>query len=476
MQKISMDELTSPSSSSSFMSFCQDSYPPLQQRLQFILQSRPEWWVYAIFWQASKDATGRLVLSWGDGHFRGTEEFAAKACCKQNQLKFGFNLERKMTNKESQTLFSDDMEMDRLADVDAIDYEWFYTVSVTRSFAVEDGILGKTFGSWAFIWLTGNHELQMYECERVKEARMHGVQTLVCISTTCGVVELGSSNTIDKDWSLVQLCKSIFGGDTACLVSKEPSHESQIQIPNTCLLDIGTFSASQKETFTQKQNEDDKNKKDATGQGRSSSDSARSDSDGNFTAGNTDRFKKRGRKQLNGEELPINHVEAERQRRERLNHRFYALRSAVPNVSKMDKASLLADAVTYIKELKATVDELQSKLEAVSKKSKSTNVTDNQSTDSMIDHMRSSSSYKAKGMELDVTIVGSEAMIRFLSPDVNYPAARLMDVLREVEFKVHHASMSSIKEMVLQDVVVRVPDGLTDEEVVRSAILQRMQN
>ncbi|OAY59726.1 transcription factor MYC2 [Manihot esculenta] len=470
-----MEEIASPSSSSSFMSFYQDSSPPLQQRLQFILQSRPEWWVYAILWQVSKDVTGRLVLSWADGHFRGAKEFAAKACNKQNQPKFGFNLERKMINKESQTPFSDDMDMDRFADVDVIDYEWFYTVSVTRSFHVEDGILGSTFGSGAFIWLTGSHELQMYECERVKEARMHGLQTLACISTSCGVIELGSSITIDRDWSLVQLCKSLFGGETACFVSKDLSHESQLHIPNTSFLDISVFSASQKETSTEKQNEAAK-KKDATGQGRSSSDSARSDSDGNFAAGNTDRFKKRGRKQLNGKELPLNHVEAERQRRERLNHRFYALRSVVPNVSKMDKASLLADAVTYIKELKAKVDELESKLLAVSNKTQSTNVTDNQSTDSMIDHLGSSSMYKAKAVELEVKIVGSEAMIRFLSPDVNDPAARLMDVLREVEFKVYHASMSSIKEMVLQDVVARVPDGLTNEEVVRSAILQRMQS
>ncbi|KAF2324416.1 hypothetical protein GH714_013821 [Hevea brasiliensis] len=268
------------------------------------------------------------------------------------------------------------MDMDRLVDVEVIDYEWFYTVSVTRSFAVEDGILGRTFGSGAFIWLTGNHELQMFGCERVKEARMHGIQTL---------------------------------------------------------------ASSQNET-SEKQIEGDK-KKDVTGQVRSSSDSGRSDSDGNFAAGITDRFKKRAKK-----------------------------------LQTMDKASLLADAVTYIKELKAKVDELESKLQAVTKKSKNTNVTDNQSTDSLIDQIRDPSIYKTKAMELEVKIVGSEAMIRFLSPDINYPAARLMDVLREIEFKVHHASMSSIKEMVLQDVVARVPDGLTNEEVVRSTILQRMQN
>ncbi|XP_039060375.1 transcription factor MYC2-like [Hibiscus syriacus] len=42
------------------------------------------------------------------------------------------------------------------------------------------------------------------------------------------------------------------------------------------------------------------------------------------------RPRKRGRKPANGREEPLNHVEAERQRREKLNQRFYALRAVVP--------------------------------------------------------------------------------------------------------------------------------------------------
>ncbi|KAI9121765.1 hypothetical protein K1719_007155 [Acacia pycnantha] len=59
--------------------------------------------------------------------------------------------------------------------------------------------------------------------------------------------------------------------------------------------------------------------------------------------------------------MPLNHVEAERQRRERLNQRFYALRSVVPNVSKMERASLFSDAVTYINELKVKIEELETR-------------------------------------------------------------------------------------------------------------------
>ncbi|KDP22548.1 hypothetical protein JCGZ_26379 [Jatropha curcas] len=468
-----MEDLMSPSSSSSLKSFRKDSSSPLHHRLQFILQSRPECWLYAVFWQATKDATGSLVLSWADGSFHGAKEFAAKA---SNHNKFGFNPEKRKTtminsNKEFPTLFSDEMDMDGLADVDVIDYEWFYTVSVTRSYAVDrDGILSRAFGSGNFIWLTGDNELQLYDyCDRVKEARMHGIQTLVCISTCNGVVEFGSSTLINEDWSLVQHCKSLFG--------VENSH--QLQIPkngnnaspsSSCFLDIGIFSDShQKETCQEKKNEGEtsiKRKKDGVSNsqqgGRTSSDS-----------GSTYPCKKRSRKQSAGKETHLNHVEAERQRRERLNHRFYSLRSVVPTVSKMDKASLLADAVTYIKELKAKVDELETKQQAIimSKNNNNHNKLNNGN-----DIFRSFSSHRAKVIEVDVKILGSsEAMIRVLSPNVNHPAARLMDALREAECQVHHGSVSSIKDMLLQDVMVRVPDGLKDEETVRTAVLQKMQ-
>lgn len=48
--------------------------------------------------------------------------------------------------------------------------------------------------------------------------------------------------------------------------------------------------------------------------------------------------RKRGRKPANDREEPLTHVQAERQRREKLNQRFYALRAVVPNVSKVLKS------------------------------------------------------------------------------------------------------------------------------------------
>ncbi|KAK9922919.1 hypothetical protein M0R45_031356 [Rubus argutus] len=75
-------------------------------------------------------------------------------------------------------------------------------------------------------------------------------------------------------------------------------------------------------------------------------------------------------------------------------------------------------------------------------------------------------------MEVDVKIVGSEAMIRVQCPDKgDYPYARLMNALKDLELKIHHASISSVNELILQDVVARVPDGFISEEAMRTVII-----
>ncbi|KAM1025307.1 hypothetical protein ACFX2I_038389 [Malus domestica] len=446
------------------------------QRLQFIIQNRPEWWVYSIFWQASKDSNGLVYLSWAGGHFRSTRDLASKRSYnKAND--FDIVERKKGIRKEVEALFYEHMDLDG-GDVTDAEWFYFYTASLTQSFTASHGnILGGTFCSGDFVWLAGDHELQFYECERVKEARMHGIHTLVCIATSCGVLELASFDVIKVDWGLVEMSKSLFGSKNNNSVSKQlcSSREDHVLVP---LLERGMFSGAEQIEWT---TQGGTKEVDPVTIGGSSSDSV-----GNFTSENMEniRLKKRGRSsnsETGRSETPINHVEAERQRREKLNHRFYALRSVVPNVSRMDKASLLSDAVAYINELKARVVQLEAKIQAQPGKP----VVDigGQTTCSIVDHHqtrpRQSSSYNnraAGAMKIDVKIVGSEAMIRVQCPDCDYPNARLMNALKSLELQVYHASISSVKELMLQDVVARVPQGFTSEEALRIAIIKGWYN
>ncbi|TXG54122.1 hypothetical protein EZV62_019378 [Acer yangbiense] len=55
------------------------------------------------------------------------------------------------------------------------------------------------------------------------------------------------------------------------------------------------------------------------------------------------------------------HIIAERKRREKLSQRFIALSSIVPGLKKMDKASVLGDAIKYLKQLQEKVKTLEEK-------------------------------------------------------------------------------------------------------------------
>ncbi|KAL5231567.1 hypothetical protein ABZP36_030343 [Zizania latifolia] len=186
------------------------------------------------------------------------------------------------------------------------------------------------------------------------------------------------------------------------------------------------------------------------------------------------RPRKRGRKPANGREEPLNHVEAERQRREKLNQRFYALRAVVPNVSKMDKASLLGDAISYINELRGKLttlesdkDTLHSQIEALKKER------DARPPALSAGHSGDVGA-RCHAVEIEVKILGLEAMIRVQCHKRNHPAARLMTALRELDLDVYHASVSVVKDLMIQQVAVKMASRVYSQEQLNAALYGRI--
>ncbi|KAG1360906.1 transcription factor MYC2 [Cocos nucifera] len=196
------------------------------------------------------------------------------------------------------------------------------------------------------------------------------------------------------------------------------------------------------------------------------------------------RPRKRGRKPANGREEPLDHVEAERQRREKLNQRFYALRAVVPNVSKMDKASLLADAISYINELRSKLQSLeldkeglQSQIDVLKKERDLTLARPPPPPPLPLDNDLKAvvnGSSRCHGVEVEVKILGREAMIRVHCKKRYHPAARLMMALKELDLEVNYASVSVVNDLMIQQATVNMLSRSYTKEQLTAALFAQV--
>ncbi|XP_031494064.1 transcription factor MYC1-like [Nymphaea colorata] len=479
---------------SSFSSPFQYPPPPppsrpfsLQHRLQILVQTRPEWWAYALSWQPSPDRAGRMLLAWGDGHYRGPREELAGL---RSRPPGALSDERLRALRDIQELIMANPDIDGSMDGEVTDAEWFYVLSLARTFSSSDGVVFDAYASGSCIWLAGRQRLHAYACERTRQALLHGIQTLVLVPFGGQVLEVGSSDIIPENPALLQTI--------AVLFQLENGHDGRA---SSAALSGGQTGACSTAGGNGNGAADASHKIGESSHPTMISscvDSEHSDeAEEAIVVEVAMRTKKRGRKPADGREVPLNHVEAERQRREKLNCRFYALRAVVPNVSRMDKASLLEDAVSYIKELKEKVETLEKalggaergegvKVEPSGKGSRNNNNNDAGAAASACEDRNGDKLEFERGdaddqgglgygdTEIEVTILGADAMIKVQSENRNYPATALMKALEEMKLAVHHASVTTVGDVMLQNVVVKTSDELETAESLRTALYRRM--
>ncbi|THU73003.1 hypothetical protein C4D60_Mb04t18210 [Musa balbisiana] len=550
----------------------------LHERLQALIEGVRDSWTYVILWQSSVDTnTGESLLVWADGCYKGCEEdkrkqqpAAASAASAAEQLR------RKRVLRELNSLIDGDersSSANEAAEDEVTDSEWFFLVSMTQSFVNGSGLPGQALFSGDPSWLAGADRLAVAPCDRARQATVFGIQTMVYVPVSPGVLELGSTQLICHSSEITSKIRILFDFNSLqmplanavagsvlsplSLAASTAVNQGEIDpselwfadpslveikdfvLPNSASVEIssdenGNFIGSKRNSsaativasnlFSSHQIAaavpDDNMNNSSTGAmsmprsndeaklvfssapGRPSSIALMKCSPGGGSIGEflegadsdhsdtersmrkmessllTDpekRPRKRGRKPANGREEPLNHVEAERQRREKLNQRFYALRSVVPNVSKMDKASLLGDATTYINELRIKLQSLESEKEGLEAQVEALRK-ERQSPRARSPHLGETTNGNGRcyGVEMEVKMLDSEAMIRLQCQNTNHPTAMLMSALKDLNLDVYYASVSVVKDLMIQQATVKMSSREYTQEQLSSALYYRM--
>ncbi|XP_056694916.1 transcription factor MYC2-like [Spinacia oleracea] len=183
----------------------------LQSRLQALIDHpatvRGESWTYAIFWQYSVDFSGQPLLGWGDGYYRGEDKNTRKDKVENSNKILQDSAEqehRKKVLRELKSLISGaSPSEDSPVEEEVTDTEWFFLISMTRTFASGEDLPGQAHLSSNPIWAAGVDRLSTSPCHRAKQGSCFGLQTMVSIPVLNGVVELGSTELIFQSHDLM---------------------------------------------------------------------------------------------------------------------------------------------------------------------------------------------------------------------------------------------------------------------------------
>ncbi|CAL2279698.1 unnamed protein product [Prunus armeniaca] len=196
---------------------------------------------------------------------------------------------------------------------------------------------------------------------------------------------------------------------------------------------------------------------------------------------------------------------AERKRRKKLNERLFALRALVPNISKLDRASILGDAIEYVQELQKQAKQLQDELDdhAEDEGPKNSGITGHHNniqseiqsgldpggpkTDHQHDSVSKQSQdsdvihdHKTQQMEPQVEVAqldGNQFFVKVFCEHKPGGFVRLMEALSSLSLEVINANVTSFRCLVSNVFVVERKDSeMVEADDVRDSLLELTRN
>ncbi|KAF5464263.1 hypothetical protein F2P56_014353 [Juglans regia] len=184
---------------------------PENLRNQLAVAVRSIQWSYAIFW--SQSTTEQGVLEWADGYYNG--DIKTRKTVQAMELKADkIGLQRSQQLRELfQSLLEGETEQAAkrpsaaLSPEDLTDAEWYYLVCMSFVFSPGQGLPGRALANGQTIWLCNAQYADSKVFSRSLLAKSASIQTVVCFPYLGGVIELGVTELVTEDPSLLQHIK-----------------------------------------------------------------------------------------------------------------------------------------------------------------------------------------------------------------------------------------------------------------------------
>ncbi|XP_022959361.1 transcription factor EGL1-like isoform X2 [Cucurbita moschata] len=184
-------------------------------------------WSYAIFWSPSIRQHG--VLEWCDGYYNGDIKTRKTVQAEDVHVDI-MGLHRSEQLRELYKSLLDGESEQRakkppasLSPEDLSDAEWYYLVCMSFFFNQGQGLPGRALADDRTIWLCNAQYAESSVFSRSLLAKSASIQTVVCFPYLGGVIELGVTEQVSEDPSLLQHVKDFLLKFSKPICSKKSS-------------------------------------------------------------------------------------------------------------------------------------------------------------------------------------------------------------------------------------------------------------